>query len=70
MIREKYKDGDKAKAICYKCNKVADITFKLADYTVNGKTYPGILQGFCDGCGESIFLPHRGAVQLNKLRED
>jgi hypothetical protein len=69
MIRERYKEGEKSKAICDTCSKVVDTTFRFANITVDGETFSDILQGFCDVCGASVSLPHQGAVQISKLRD-
>lgn len=68
MIRG-YKDGEKSKAICDTCSKVVNTTIRTGDFILHEEKFPGIQQGFCDECGDSVALTHKGAVQLSKLRK-
>ena len=52
-------EGDKSKAVCYKCKRIADTTFKYSEYKVSSKiTIPKVLLGFCDECGDCVSIPH------------
>jgi hypothetical protein len=64
-----HKEGEKSKAICEKCKEIVSATFRYADFTVNGCKIPDVLQGFCDKCNESVFLPHQSTFRIREYRE-
>ena len=64
-----YKEGDKSKGPCYKCNKLVPTTFKYADYKTGDLIIPNVLQDFCDICHSAVSIPHQSSYRIKEYRE-
>ena len=65
-----YKENDKSKAICDKCSKVVDTTFKYEIFKYKNILIEDVLQGFCDECGKSVSIPHQSTYKIKSYREE
>lgn len=66
---DRFKEGDKSKGPCEKCQKLVSITFKNAPFKYKEFIIPNILQGFCDECGDSVSIPHQSTFKIKEFRE-
>lgn len=68
------KDGDKSQAICPRCKRLRDITYRYDKYSVpdqNGKSIDNVLQGFCDVCGSLAAIPAQSSPKIRlELRKN
>jgi hypothetical protein len=65
-----YKAKDKIKGVCSKCDKVVTGTLRNEDYQYKNVKIPGILQLFCDKCGNYIGKPYQSSVRIHKYVVD
>jgi len=54
--------GDKGKAICYHCEKLVDITYKMDKIPHNAYE---ILVGVCDECNKVVVIPHKSTPLIS-----
>lgn len=60
-----FKEGDKSKAICYRCGHVVTTTLRLSEYIIADRIVPDVLLGFCDECGDMVSIPHQSAKKIH-----
>lgn len=61
-----YKANDKIKGACSKCDKITIGTLRQEDYHYKEVVIPGILQLFCDECGNYMGKPYQSSVRIHK----
>jgi hypothetical protein len=60
------KEGEKSRAVCAKCRKIVNVTYKRAPFLFYGSLIQGVLQGFCDRCGSSAQVDMKEVKELAK----
>jgi hypothetical protein len=72
-----WREGEKSEALCTTCKGRQTTTFQFRPFEleVSRITVPNVLIAVCDGCGDSVSLPHQEvpkikAARLQALRRD
>ena len=63
-----YKQGEKSAGYCRRCKASVQTTFRCESYTIpeTETVVPGVLQAFCDTCGEIVSLPQQSTYKIKE----
>ena len=67
IIKRVCVEGEKHRVPCPKCEKITQGTLLSAEYQFKGRTFPGVLQLFCDDCGSYAGIPHQSSIKVATL---
>lgn len=64
-----FKVGDKSKALCWKCEKLSDTTFKTRSVPLSsGRGHvDNVLVSVCDTCNETVAVPQQSVPRIKEF---
>jgi hypothetical protein len=69
IMKTRFKEGSRSKAICPKCKDIVTTTFRLADFKYGKHVAKHVLLGFCNLCGKLVSIPHQSVPEIKRQRE-
>jgi hypothetical protein len=64
-------EGDKTRAACEVCQKFASATWRYGPLALKkkGLIVDGVMQAYCDVCGQSVLIAQQSAYKLREACE-